>query len=164
MDAVTAGNIDHVEGDDDWKIELPQLANEKKVSFEVVGINDLIFTESGANDGVGFAISIDLAKLVADQLVAGEAVELALLGVSTMPSGDGSPGAVVESVTPGSAAETFGLQPGDRIIAADGDTIRDSTGLRADIIARSPGSDLDLTIVRDGAEVVVTVTLGSINT
>ena len=130
----------------------------------VIGINDLIFTESGANDGVGFAISIDLAKLVADQLVAGEPVELALLGVSTGPSSDGSPGAVVEAVTPGSAADTFGIRAGDRIIAADGDTIRDSTALRADIIARAPGTDVTLTIVRDGAEVNVEVTLGSIST
>ena len=130
----------------------------------VIGINDLIFTESGANDGVGFAISIDLAKLVADQLVAGEPVELALLGVSTRPSDDGSPGAVVDTVTAGSAADSFGIQPGDRIIAADGDPIRDSTALRADIIARAPGTDVSLTIVRDGAEVTVEVTLGSIST
>ena len=107
----------------------------------VIGLSDVIFTQSGGSEGVGFAIQIDLARLVADQLVAGKPVQLALLGVSTTAAADGARGAQVAEVVPGSAADAAGLEVGDLIVSIDGTPIPDSGKLRAEIIGRAPGSD-----------------------
>ena len=128
---------------------------------EVVGINDLIFTESGTSAGVGFAISIDLAVIVADQILAGEEPQFALLGVSTGPAPDGARGALVDSVEGGSAADAAGLEVGDIILALDGVNTRGSADLRAQVIDQAPGSDTVITVLRDGAQVDLQATLGS---
>ena len=127
----------------------------------VIGINDQIFTQSGSNEGVGFAISIDIAALVADQLVAGEEVRLARLGVSSITVTNGTAGALVQEVVSGSAAERAGLQVGDLIVAIDGRSIHDSGDLRAEIISTLPGTAVDLSVVRNGASIIVTAILGS---
>ena len=127
----------------------------------VIGLSDVIFSKSGGNEGVGFAIQIDLARLVADQLVAGEDVRLALLGVSTTASADGSFGAQVAAVAPGSAAADAGIEVGDLIVSVDGADVADSGKLRAQIIRREPGSTVTLGIERDGEPVELEVTLGA---
>ncbi len=127
---------------------------------EVVGINDLIFTEDGDSSGVGFAISIDLAMIVAEQLIAGDDVQLAFLGVRTMQPANGSAGAQIETVEPNSAAESSGLQPGDIVTAVNGDSTRGSAELRAQVIDNPPGTVLVLDVVRDGAPITIEVTLG----
>ncbi len=127
----------------------------------VIGINDQIFTRSGANDGVGFAISIDIASLVAEQLVAGEEVQLARLGVSSQSVSDGTAGALIQEIAPGSAADDAGLLVGDVIVAIDGQTIRNSGELRAEIISTAPGTVVELAVIRDGEEIVVPAVLGS---
>ena len=127
---------------------------------EVVGINDLIFTESGDNAGVGFAISIDLAIIIADQIVAGVEPQVALLGVSTGPPADGSAGALVDTVGPGTAAEAAGIEVGDVVIAVNGTNTRGSSDLRAQIIDLAPGSDVEITVLRNGEEVALSATLG----
>ena len=131
------------------------------LSGEVIGINSQIFTESGDNAGVGFAVSIDLAQLVADQLVAGDDVRLALLGVSTSATEDGTPGAQVQQVVEGSAAEAGGLEVGDVVLAIDGDAVRGSSDLRAEVLVREPGSTSTLLVVRDGQQLEISVTFGS---
>ncbi len=127
----------------------------------VIGINDAIRTLSGANDGVGFAIPIDLAYIVAQQLVAGEEVRLARLGVSTTPFTDGAVGALVGEVVPGSAAEDAGLLPGDLITAVNGKPITDNFDLRAEILSEYPGTEIELTVIRDGQELRLPATLGA---
>jgi len=127
----------------------------------VLGVNDVIFTRSGDSAGVGFAIQIDLARIIADQLVAGDDVRLALLGVSTTVAPAGEAGAQVAEVVPGSAADDAGIEVGDRIVAIDGEAVTDSGRLRAQVIRRSPGEDVTLTVVRDGEERDVAVTLGA---
>lgn len=128
---------------------------------EVVGINDLIFTQSGTSAGVGFAISIDLAVIVAEQIIAGEDVELALLGVTTTVSPNGSRGALVQAIVPGSAAELGGLEVGDLVIGIDGDSTRGSADLRAQIIDNAPGTTIVLEVLRNGEPVELQATLGS---
>lgn len=128
---------------------------------KVIGINDLIFSNGGGNEGVGFAIDIDLAHLVAEQLVAGEPVQLALLGVTTIDSPEGQAGALIQSVSAGTAASAAGLQQGDRVVGFDGDTVRDGEDLRNDVIARRPGEIVTIDIVRDGQQLQLDVTLGS---
>ena len=129
----------------------------------VIGINDQIESSTGTNSGVGFAIPIDVAKAVADKLVAGQPVEFGFLGVSTEPSqrlGTGD-GATVVSVEPGSAAAKAGLTQGDEIIAIDGQPVHDPVELGARVRGHKPGDSVQLTIRRDGAEKTVDVTLGS---
>ena len=127
----------------------------------VIGINDQIFTLGGANEGVGFAISIDIAVLVADQLVAGEEVRLARLGVSSTTMTDGTAGALVQEVVDGSAAADAGLQVGDLIVAIDGRAIRSSGDLRAEIISTSPGTSVELSVLRSGTAITLQAVLGS---
>ena len=131
------------------------------LSGEVIGISSQIFTESGDNAGVGFAVTVDLARIVADQLVAGQQVQLALLGVSSGRTTDGTAGALISQVVEGSAAEDAGLQVGDRITAVDGMMIRSSSDLRADVLVRRPGSGATLTVQRGGETIEVAVVFGS---
>ncbi len=128
----------------------------------VIGINDQIFTSSGGNEGVGFAISIDLAVIIADQIVAGETPVLAFLGVSAgqPPNGD-RPGALVQDVIAGSAAATAGLEVGDLIVGVDGRFITDGSDLRARIINTRPGTEVGIEVLRDGASLNLTAILGT---
>ena len=130
-------------------------------SGRVIGLSDVIFTESGGNEGVGFAITIDVAKLVADQIVDGETPQLALLGVSTTVSADGSSGAQVAEVVPGSAAADAGIEEGDLLVSVDGTAIADSSQLRSQITRRAPGTEVTLGVEREGTAQDLTVTLGA---
>ena len=132
-------------------------------SGRVIGINDMIFSDSGANAGVGFAISIDLAVIVAEQIAAGQEVQLAFLGVGVSDSGGERPGALVEEVVPESGAEGAGIEVGDIVIGVDDTEIRDSGDLRVAILRNAPGDTVTITILRDGEEVHLDATLGGID-
>ncbi|HEU5084844.1 MAG TPA: trypsin-like peptidase domain-containing protein [Acidimicrobiales bacterium] len=127
----------------------------------VLGLNDVIFSQSGGNEGIGFAIQIDLARIVADQIVAGEDVRLALLGVSSAAAPSGAAGAQVAEVVPGSAADEAGIEVGDLIVGLDGEAVADSGQLRARVITRAPGDRVQLELERDGERRTVEVALGS---
>ena len=126
----------------------------------VIGINDQIFTQSGDNAGIGFAVSIDLAKIVADQLVFGEDVRLSFLGVSSQPSSSDQPGAVVQEVVEGSAAESAGIKVGDIIVAVDGTLVTDPNRLRILIISTAPGNSVDIELIRNGSRLTIATALG----
>ena len=132
----------------------------------VFGMSDSIITQTGENVGIGFLIPIDLAKAVADKLVAGEPVEFAFLGVSsdsqtTAVVGDG---AIIVGVTADSPADQAGLQEGDRVTAIDSAPVRDSIELGARVRSHQPGDVVHVTFVRDGDEQTIEVTLGSTKT
>jgi putative serine protease PepD len=132
----------------------------------VFGMSDSIITKTGENVGVGFLVPIDLAKAVADKLVAGEPVEFAFLGVSsdsqtTTIVGDG---AIIVGVTAGSPADKAGLQAGDRVTAVDSAPVRDSIELGARVRSHRPGDKVHITFVRDGNSQTIEVTLGSTKT
>lgn len=126
----------------------------------VIGINDIIFSNGGGNEGVGFAVDIRLARLVADQIVAGEDVSLARLGVLTASDPTGAAGAYLQQIDSGSPAATAGLQSGDLIVGYDGSSVRDGSELRAMVINEHPGSTVNLDVVRSGATIDIAVTLG----
>ncbi|MFI7434702.1 trypsin-like peptidase domain-containing protein [Micromonospora haikouensis] len=126
---------------------------------EVIGINTAIATsgQSTGNIGVGFAIPSNKAKDVAGKLQRGEKVSHPSLGVSVSPGENG--GAVVASVTPGSAAEKAGIQRGD-VITKFGDTvINDSDDLVGAVQARKVGDRVEMQYQRNGSAATATVTL-----
>jgi putative serine protease PepD len=132
----------------------------------VFGMSDSIITQTGDNAGVGFLVPIDLAKAVADKLVAGETVEFAFLGVSTHAQtaalvGDG---AVVVDVSSGSPADQAGIQQGDKITSIDSAPVRDPVELGARVRSHNPGDTVTITFDRDGNTQSVDVTLGSTKT
>ena len=130
----------------------------------VIGINDIIFTEGGGNDGIGFAIAIDVAIVVAEQIVAGENVQLAALGVASIPDTSGRGGAIIRDVLRESAASRAGFEVGDRIVALDGAPVFDPGELFAAVVSHRPGAAVEIDFIRDGQTLTVSVTLNGIDT
>jgi S1-C subfamily serine protease len=128
---------------------------------QVIGINTLIFSESGGNDGIGFAIPIRTALDVAGRIVSGDPLERGFLGVTTQEDPN-EPGAIVASVEPGSAAADAGLRRGDVIVEIDGAEVRGPSGVAARIQAAQPGDTVSIVVNRDGGVVELTATLGRI--
>lgn len=122
----------------------------------VVGVAAQIASESGGNDGIGYAVPGDTAKRVAADLIQDGSVEHAYLGVS-LPN-DGA--ARLEEVREGTPADRAGLQKNDEVTAVDGDAIESGDELREKIDEKRPGDKLTLTITRSGDERTVEVTLG----
>ncbi len=127
---------------------------------QVVGINVSIFTESGANDGVGFAVPAKIAMDYADSIVSGESIETAFLGVTGEFVSEGQAGALITEVIPGTAAEEAEIEVGDVVIAIDGVEIQGIDDLAAQVRAHRPGEVVDLVLIRDGEELVLVATLG----
>jgi S1-C subfamily serine protease len=128
---------------------------------EVVGINVSIFTLSGANDGVGFAVPSDIAVEYAESIVSGTPIETSFLGVSIDDVTTGRAGAVITEVLPDTAAEAAGLEVGDVVISVDGVPVLTGGDMVAQVRSHAPGSTVDLVILRDGDEATVQVTLGT---
>ena len=126
---------------------------------ELIGINTAIFSTGGGNVGIGFAVPINMARRVMDQIVEHGHVRRGRIGVSikdmTAPalatSTEGLVGALIADVRRGSPAEQVGIQKGDVIIAADGRTIRSAAQLRNKISLTQIGERLQLTLARKGA-------------
>lgn len=140
---------------------------------EVIGINVAIAsTESSSssasgNIGVGFAIPINYAKRVAQEIIANGSATHGLLGatVSTSPANNDSSeafgdGALIQEVTSGGAAQAAGLKSGDVITAVDGRSISEATELTAAVRQAAAGDEVTLTVERNGSTQQVTVTLG----
>ncbi|MEA2129142.1 MAG: hypothetical protein QOJ85_2033 [Solirubrobacteraceae bacterium] len=126
----------------------------------VVGVNAQIATNTGANDGVGFAIPIDTAKQVLPQLKTGNAIKRPYLGVSTGDANTGT-GAVVGGVVAGGPSDHAGLRTGDRIVAIGDRTIAKSADVVSAISALRPGEKVAVRVRRGGSERTVTVKLGT---
>ena len=135
----------------------------------VIGINTAIYTRSGGNNGIGFAIPINLAKPVIAQLKATGHVVRGYLGVfirglderAAKALGLAKPeGALVERVVKGSAAERAGIRPGDVIVAVDGRPVKSAHDLPKRIALRKPGARVRLRIVREGKVREVVAVLG----
>ncbi len=135
---------------------------------EVVGINSQIFSNSGGYMGVSFAIPMDVAMNVAQQLKTTGKVSRGQIGVSVgavssdMVKGFNLPdtrGALVNDVLAGSPAEKAGIEPGDVIRSVDGTPIEDSSDLPPVIGAMAPGATAKLDILRNGKPIQRSVTL-----
>ena len=135
---------------------------------EVVGINSQIYSQSGGYQGVSFAIPIDLATRIKDQIIAHGKVEHAKLGVAvqevnqTLADSFGlerPEGALVANVEKGSAADKAGLKAGDVIRSANGKPIISSGDLPAIVGLSQPGEKLNLDVWRAGKRVQLTAEL-----
>ncbi|MCZ8094870.1 MAG: DegQ family serine endoprotease [Acidovorax sp.] len=136
---------------------------------EVVGINSQIYSRSGGYQGVSFSIPIELAAKIKDQIVATGKVRHAQLGVAVQEVNqafaesfglDKPEGALVASVSKGSAADKAGLEPGDVIRQVDGQPIVASGDLPAWVGQAQPGQQARLSVWRKGKPVELTATLG----
>ena len=128
---------------------------------EVIGINSMIYSESGGNQGIGFAIPIDKARSIADRIVSGETLEKPFLGVSSQGTDDGRPGAQIVTVTAGAAGDKAGVKRGDVVIEADGRAIKDPTDLAGAVAANNAGDKVTMKVRRGEQEVTLEVTLGT---
>jgi putative serine protease PepD len=127
---------------------------------EVIGINTAILTSgqgSAGNIGVGFAISSNKAKSTAEQLRNGGKVSHPYLGVQV---GSGSGGALITDVVAGGPADKAGLRKGDLVTKVGSRAVTDSRSLVGAIQAGKPGDQIQLTVMRNGAEQQITATLG----
>ncbi len=138
---------------------------------EVVGVNSQIYSRSGGYMGLSFAIPINVAMHVADQLKTAGKVTRGWLGLSLQEVthdlarsfGLEQPrGALVADVDANGPAKAAGLQPGDVILAANGKPISTSADLPPMVGASRPGTPIELTVLRDGRERTVSVTTGTL--
>jgi len=137
---------------------------------EVVGINSQIFTRSGGFMGVSFAIPINVAMDVADQLRDDGRVNRGWLGVMIQPVSrdlaesfgmDDATGALVADLDPEGPAAEGGVRAGDVILEVNGEEVERSSVLPRLIGRVSPGDDVTLLLLRDGREITQDVALGS---
>jgi putative serine protease PepD len=126
---------------------------------KVIGVTSQIQSDSGGNDGVGFAIPSDTVSSIVTQLISTGKAQHALLGVNVQTAASG--GVTVSQVSPGSGADSAGLKVGDVITAVDGTKVTTAEKLRAIIAGHKPGDNVTLTITRSGSTKTLSATLGS---
>jgi serine protease Do/serine protease DegQ len=139
---------------------------------ELVGINSAILSGTGGNIGIGFAIPVNMARSIMDQIVEFGTVSRGMLGVTIATitpdiAGDyglrDTSGALVTAVAPGSAAEEAGLAINDIIVSINQQPIRDAAALRNTIGLLRPGERVTVGLIREGRERSVTAVLDEMN-
>ena len=140
-------------------------------SGELIGINAQILSPSGGNIGIGFAIPSNMAKAVMDQLLKTGKVHRGMMGVTiqgidydlasslSLPT---ARGAIVTSVSPGGPADKAGIKRGDVITAINNHVVADNNVARNEIAKLAPGSTASVTVVRNGREQNLQVTLSEL--
>jgi serine protease Do len=135
---------------------------------EVVGVNTAIFSPSGGNVGIAFAIPASTTKAIIEDLRASGSVTRGFIGVRIQPLTDdiaeslgleGTDGALVASVVPEGPAAKAGIEPGDVILSVDGGSIENPRDLTRRIGAIEPGTSAKIDVLRDGRTETLTLTL-----
>jgi len=136
---------------------------------EVIGINSQIYSRTGGYQGLSFAVPIEIALKVKDELAAHGRVTRGRLGVTVQEVNaaladsfglDRPRGALVAEVEKGSPAERAGLEPGDVITAMDGKAIERSSDLPVLVAETAPGTKANLEVWRKGAGRKLAITVG----
>jgi len=140
---------------------------------ELIGINTAILGASGGNQGVGFAVPVDLARNVMTQVIDHGKVVRGYLGVApqnitpalakTFQLKD-THGVLIGDVTPGAPAQNAGLERGDVIVALKGKSILNSNQLRMTVSMMAPGSEVNLRVLHGGVEKNVSLKLAELPT
>jgi Do/DeqQ family serine protease len=135
---------------------------------ELVGINSQILSPSGGNIGIGFAIPANMARGVMTQLIDHGEVRRSMIGVTIQPVTseiarslglEEVRGALVNSVQSGGPAATAGITRGDVIVAINGAAVKDGNELRNTVAHLAPGTNVTVSVIRDGAEKPIAVKL-----
>lgn len=141
------------------------------IDGEVVGINTAIYSRSGGYMGIGFAVPIDMAMQIKEQLATKGKVTRGFIGIAMNPGEvtqqmaesfgrKEAGGVLVAEVTPDSPAEKAGLKSGDIIVELNGKKVDDNLTFRKTIANMVPGSVIKLGVFRDGKQRTVSVTVG----
>jgi serine protease Do len=139
---------------------------------EVVGINTAIFSQTGGNIGIGFAIPVNLVKNLVPELETKGTVTRGWLGVSVQPVTpdlarsfglDKERGALVGDVVAQSPADKAGIKRGDVIVSYDGKKIDESITLPSLVAATPAGKTVSVEVMRDGKLRTVSVAIGKLN-
>jgi serine protease DegQ len=140
------------------------------ISGNLVGINTAIFSKSEGSVGIGFAIPVNLAKQVLEQIIKQGRVERGWIGVQAQeiaPEAAGSlkpgtvKGALIAGAVRGAPADKAGLRRGDIVTAVNGKPIRDVTDLINATAALKPGERGEFTVLREGREAKLAVEVGT---
>lgn len=135
---------------------------------ELIGINNAIFSQSGGNIGIGFAIPINMAREIMQQLIAHGEVKRGQLGAQAQDltaelarafDRKQGRGAVITQVDKGSAADKSGLKVGDIVIEIDGKPVRDANTLRNAIGLLRIGTKVQMKVLREGKAKTLTATV-----
>lgn len=141
------------------------------LNSELIGINSQILSPGGAsggNIGIGFSIPSNMAKSVMDQLIKDGKVRRGMLGINIQNITDeiskaldltDKTGVLVSNVKAGSSADKAGIKRNDIITAINGEKIEDSNVLRNKVAGTLPGTEIKITLQRDGKEQEFTATL-----
>jgi serine protease Do len=138
---------------------------------EVIGITSQIYSRTGGYQGIAFAIPINVAAQVKEQLVKYGKVERGRIGVAIQEVSqslaqsfglDKPQGALVSTVEPGGPADKAGIKPGDVLLAVNGKTVDRSAELPPLVAAVKPGQKANFDVWRDGAKRTVAVTVGEL--
>jgi len=141
---------------------------------ELVGINSAIYSQSGGNIGIGFAIPVSIAASIMDQILEFGEVKRGLLGVSIRDFSaetaealgmdpENYQGALIEEIFPDSPAEKAGLEVGDVITLVDGQPVTSAGDLRTTIGLKRSGEKVRVTVMRQSKTLRFTATLGEID-
>lgn len=139
---------------------------------EVVGVNARIFSRSGGYQGLSFAIPIDLAMGVANQLIAGEGIERGWLGVQiqkvTLPLAQSfgmawPHGALIAHIVPGTPAAASALKAGDVIVKYAGEPVANVSALPPLVGMSDPGETIEIVVFRNGDKQSIEVEIGKLN-
>ncbi len=145
------------------------------LSGELIGINSQILSgaQGGGNIGIGFSIPSNMAKSVMEQLVENGKVRRGRLGVVLQPITDAiaeqfevkdKKGVLINQIQTGSAAEKAGIKRGDVIVAINGERVEDPNTLRNKVAGTLPGTEIKVTVLRDGKEQDFTAKLDELET
>ncbi len=141
------------------------------IDGRVIGINTAIASPSGGSVGIGFAIPIDLAIVVKDQLIAHGKVTRGFLGIQLNPQEvskemaesfglDSAGGVLLAEIVEDGPADEAGLEAGDIVLEMDGDPVDENRTFRNKIALTEPGSEVELKVFRDGKTRTFSVTIG----
>jgi len=137
----------------------------------LVGINTAIYSRSGGNQGIGFAVPVNMARHVLESFLSGGKVARGYLGIVPQDIDAGlaknfnlpdQNGALVGDVLPGGPAGKAGIKAGDIIIAVNGKPITDKNSLQLTVSQLAPGSQAAVKILRNGFSKNISVTLGEL--
>jgi serine protease Do len=137
----------------------------------LVGINTAIISRSGGNQGIGFAVPINMARNVLERLVSGGKIERGYLGIIQQDIDAGlakqfnlpdQNGALVGDVIPDAPAAKAGLKSGDVILSVNGKPIADAHSLQLTVSQCAPGSAATIKFIRNGVNKTFVITLGEL--